>query len=548
MARHLDAEAFAALIQGTPFETLQHLLTCARCRRRLSEILFDLGMPVDEAPGAWEMTAPSLRAPRGPIGDVPDELAAARANRLASARLGQLSPETILDSAIERLAAIGLQRADSPEARLLVESLLKLPPEVRIEAVEAQTRYRAPEMADILLAQARNGSLDPIASRHLAGLAGAILGFHTGTSRRQRVECLVSCILADAERRMGRLDLSEDIFIDAADALRDQPLVLEERVVLCRTLAALRQEQGRVDEALGLLEHAATVAEELGSFHELALARLAHGWLLLDEYDAERAILPLREALALSDAADPGKDAEPPSDAGDDAGPAFSALHALALAYADLGDDEYLGETFAALDQLAPRLPDPLDRVRIRWIHARAEARRNQYEIALPILQEVFESLLALGTGEEAGLAALDLARMTTEHALEDPDFPARLDRIARELFALPAERLAPPLRFVIRFALDFPKRRAGAFLDVLFCASAYVERARFNPAYPFQPTPEPERVMLWRDLTRSQRRQAASSAGVELDREGFPLSTQDHLLISWTHEALTGLRIQLPF
>ena len=35
--------------------------------------------------------------------------------------------------------------------------------------------------------------------------------------------------------------------------------------------------------------------------------------------------------------------------------------------------------------------------------------------------------------------------------------------------------------------------------------------------------------------------------AGVELDRNGYPESSEDHLLIAWTHEALTGQRIQLP-
>jgi hypothetical protein len=81
----------------------------------------------------------------------------------------------------------------------------------------------------------------------------------------------------------------------------------------------------------------------------------------------------------------------------------------------------------------------------------------------------------------------------------------------------------------------------------VLLSAAAYVERARFNPAYPFHPTPEPERSMLWRDLTRSQRRQAAASADVQVDQDGFPASVENLFLISWTHEALTGVRLQLP-
>ncbi len=523
---HLDAEAFTALFAGQTVETLQHLLTCARCRRRLSGILFDLDLPAEE-PGKAEAATTTMAAPN-------------------SLRAQERAREILL-VAIERLVTEERRPRTLPEARQLVDGLLRLPPEVRLEAIEGQPRYRTGEMAEVLLAEAKR-SVDPTISRHLAQLAGAILGFQPSSARRQRVDALVSCLLADAERRMGRLDIAEDIFRNAADALRDQPLILEERVVLCRTLAALRQDQGRVDEALGLLEHASMVSEELGSFHELALARLAYGWLLLEEYDSERAILPLREALSLTGFDQPRVDPSATPFSDEDPQPAFSALHALALAYAELGEDELVAQTFEALDRVANFLPDPLDRIRIRWIHARAEVRRNQYEEALPELQGVFDALLRLGPGFEAALAALDLARITAEHALDDPDYPAGLEHLSRELFSLPPDRLAPHLVFALRFALEFPKRRKGALLDVLLSASAYVERARFNPDYAYYPTPEPERIMVWRDLSRSQRLQAAIAAGVQLGPDNYPKSAEDHLLISWTHEALTGVRMQLPF
>lgn len=515
---HLDVDALATLFQHKPVPvgTLQHLLTCARCRRRLSEILFDLqgsddGEDLEGSGPPSPVAAPHL--------------------------------EALLLAAIQRLSKPDRQSPNLDHANLMVQALLSLPAEMRLEAIEAQSRFKDPEMAEILLSEAR-ATPDPLASKHLASLAGAILGFNVKTSRWQRLEALISCLLADAERRAGRVDLAEDIFRDAAKALRDQSLVLEERAFLCRTLAALRQEQGGIDEALGLLEHAATVAEELGSFHELALARLAYGWLLLDEYDAERALLPLKEVLSLS-----GFDAAP-ADQGMsevDTPLVFSSLHALALAFAELGEDEKLAETYAALDQLALRLSDPLDPIRIRWIHARAESRRDAPDLALQELEGVFEALLHLGPGHEAALAALDLARLTAEFAFHDPALPERLDQIARALFALPEERLAPHLRPALQFALAFPARRAGAFLDVLLSASAYVECARYNPLYPFHPTPDPEIVMVWRDLSRRQRRKAAETAGVEVDADDYPRTLEDFLRIAWTHEALTGARIQVP-
>jgi hypothetical protein len=45
---HLDAEAFEALLSALPGSPLRHLLTCARCRRRVNAILFDLSLPEDD--------------------------------------------------------------------------------------------------------------------------------------------------------------------------------------------------------------------------------------------------------------------------------------------------------------------------------------------------------------------------------------------------------------------------------------------------------------------------------------------------------------------
>jgi hypothetical protein len=188
---HLDAEAFAALCAGQPVETLQHLLTCGRCRRRLSDILFDLDLSAEEPQDLEPATVGSSKA---------------------------VTAQQILFIAIERLVAEDRHPKAISEASQLVDGLLRLPPETRLEAIEAQARFRTAEMAEVLLAEAKS-SVDPTMSRHLAQLAGAILGFQSSSARRQRVDALVSCLLADAERRLGRLEIAEDIFRSAADAL-----------------------------------------------------------------------------------------------------------------------------------------------------------------------------------------------------------------------------------------------------------------------------------------------------------------------------------------
>jgi hypothetical protein len=100
-------------------------------------------------------------------------------------------------------------------------------------------------------------------------------------------------------------------------------------------------------------------------------------------------------------------------------------------------------------------------------------------------------------------------------------------------------------------FALPWSLQGVGsAALDALLSASHYVERARLNPDSPYHPEPEAERVLVWRDLSRGQRLRAAEAAGVppeSLDADGYPSSLEDYRKIAWTHEALTGARIQLP-
>jgi tetratricopeptide (TPR) repeat protein len=515
---HLDAEALEALLSALPGKPLRHLLTCARCRRRINPVLFDLDSPEEEVVSA--------------LGEDGGDAGAISSAGHSDAPAFQ---EALLLRALELAEAEGQKRPESPEARRSFRDLLAVPPELRLEAIATQTRFHDLAVAELLLAAAREStSDDPLQCRHLASLVTTILEALGETARGSRLQAEASGLLGEAERRSGRLDLAEDFFKEAAYGLRNQPLILESRVRLCRSWASLRQEQGRVDEALGLLERASTVAEELGGFRELALSRLAYGWLLLDELDTERAILPFQEALSLFDSEV-------------DLQPIFSALHGLALAYGELGDDAHLGEILSGLDELAPRLADPLDPVRIRWIKARVAWRRMESGRAVSDLEEVFDALVAEGPGPEAAVAGLELARMVAERDLDPTSLSGTLERIAQRLFALPPDRLAPHLLPVLRFALRFPARRSGAYLDVLLGATSYVERARFNPESPYHPTPDPDLILVWNDLSGSQRRQAAEAAQVEVDRDGYPRRSTDQLLISWTHEALTGVRILVP-
>lgn len=503
---HLDPEAMGALLSAVPSGLLAHLLSCARCRRRLSGLVVDLGS-LEGRLDAGGLVLTVETSPR--------------------------TSQRVLLRAIE-LAQAEEGRGEAEEDRRHLDELLQLAPGQRTSTIGGQRRFQTLGLAEILVSAARMGlDDDPRRSRHLAGLAVFLLDRLEETSGRRQLGATATVLLAEVERRVGRPEVAEDFLKQAAVELQDEPLALEARVSLCSSWAALRREQGRLDEALALLERASAIAEELGSYEELAQLRLAEGWLLLDELEPERALLPLREALAhLESAEDPHA--------------LLSAFQALALVYAEIGDHDRLADVETRILALGPRFSNPLDQVRFRWVQARIHRARPQREAAIALLEEVFHRLAAEGAGHEAALAGLELARSLAE-AEEGATRPDALRGIAGVLAGLPTDRLASHLVAPILFALRLAGQREGAFQDALLAASVYVERGRFNPQRVFHPTSDPDIFLLWHDLTPRQRRQAAEAARVDIDAAGEPRSREDLRLISWTHEALTGVRIEIP-
>lgn len=496
---HLDAEAMAALLSSAPLPSLEHLVGCARCRRRISEVV-----------GSRE------------------ELETGQ--RLASSRAAETS-RAILLRAVElaRESEAGSLAAASEDG-VLYDQLFDIAPEGRAEAIR-RGRFRSLGLAEILISAAAEAAADdPPRSGDLAGLAAAVLERLEEQPGKNRLEALASCHLGEAERRRARPDIADDFFRQSADGLREEPLTVAERVPLCRFWAALRREQGRLDEALGLLNRGAALAEELGAFEDWAWIRLAVGWIFLEELEPERARLPLIEARAEFESGDIGG--------------LLSALQALALVYAELGEEELREEVEVALEKL--RTAGLLDEVRFLWIRAQILARLGRRVSAISTLEEVLNRRVKEGPGHEAALAGLEIADLLVEDG-DDPVVPGALEEIAGRLEAMTPDQLPSHLRAALLFALRFAKGKRGAFREVLLSAAAYVERGRFNPAVAFHPLAEPDLLLGWRELTSQQRRQAASAAGVEVDRLGEPRNREDLRLISWTHEALTGARIELP-
>jgi tetratricopeptide (TPR) repeat protein len=94
------------------------------------------------------------------------------------------------------------------------------------------------------------------------------------------LRALVLAEIAEACRPQGRLDESQDLLDQAAQAL--SPDLGEARVIFCRLLGRLRQAQGRPDDALALFQRSGTLAESLGRIELQAAALLDLGSLQMD--------------------------------------------------------------------------------------------------------------------------------------------------------------------------------------------------------------------------------------------------------------------------
>jgi tetratricopeptide (TPR) repeat protein len=487
---HLEGEPLASLL-ALPPGTLEHLLDCARCRLRLRDFI-----------------DPEVVEPLG--------------HPLPPSGLG----EAILVQATRICADRDREQAqEAAQGAALFDRLMAVEPRERQGILRKTPEFVSQGLVRVLL-ETGDEATDPNVSHHLGLLALTLLD----QLQLPALSVLALCLVAEAQRRRGEIELAGEILKSAALEVESELASSPVRARLCRALASVRKDEGRLDEGLALLARACSLFEEHGEFGELAEARLEEGLIFLEELEHERAFSALRAALPLVE-----PEAHPRL--------AVAVLHALALTCADLGRSESLRQVLDALDALRKVQPERLDGVRIRWIRAQVEWRLGNLKPAIERLQRVFSALLEAGApAAETAAAALELARMHLDkHPVSPPstyqDLLLALEPLARE------GKLAASLWEVSSFALGFAQKGDGFSAEVFDRAIRYLQVAQFNPELPFYPLSDPKEVVSWQELPEEARQAASLSAGVEL-AGGEPAARR---LLAWTHEALSGVRIQFP-
>ncbi len=255
---------------------LQHVLTCPPCKERVLELLAERPVPAREAAEADDARAV------GPL-----------LMRLEASTPGLL--ETLETYAAEA-AELCSQLADAPERRRFLL---------------AQTRkFRSLPLASLLLVKSWAAAADePEMSEGLARLA-LLVGSQTYPAAQEQVARAVRTralvLMANALRLLGDREAAERHFLKAAAHLGDFYFT-SDRAFYSRMLALLRQDQGDLDEAIGLLRHAATVYGSRGDAREQSVCLAMLGLLLVEAGAPDRAQQPLTLGCAGMDLhRDPG--------------------------------------------------------------------------------------------------------------------------------------------------------------------------------------------------------------------------------------------------
>jgi tetratricopeptide (TPR) repeat protein len=293
---------------------------------------------------------------------------------------------------------IGRARQRREEVERLEQELMQAAPARQLRMVR-EPRFQSLDLLDRLLEQSHERQLSnpPLAAR----LARLALRLGTGF-KQSRTEAVLAlprafCLGANALRLDSRLAAADTLLARGSLFLADS----QERAFHCRTLAVLRWEQARTDEAQALLEHAVRLYSRDGLNGDAALGRVLLGLVRLETGDGD-ALPALHRGWPEMD-----RDAQP-----------LAALRgglALAAALAGAGQGDRARNVLRQVWGLYSRVTEPREMHRVFWWEGRALAALGDHQEALDLLESVRRQLLTEPSPAEAALVSIDLARVMVE-------------------------------------------------------------------------------------------------------------------------------------
>jgi hypothetical protein len=339
--------------------------------------------------------------------------------------------------------------------------------------------------------------------------------------------------LGEVARLRGELDRAEVMFSAAAHALDPTDLNARERALFCRLLARLRVDQGRTDEALGVLDRAAELYCDLGLFTRLGETLAEKGWLLLEEEEVEGAALAFRAAANVIEPVE-------------SLWASLRARQGLALCAAARGRllEALKGWARNADWRLMGGALSERDQLRLTVLYAELAEQCGRADRAARLLRAAAEGLARCGELYDGAAAAAGLLRLLAEAG------KGQAGEGLREKLAPLARDRAPwtVLSYLFDLAARFEGRAAtGEAGEVFRAGGDYLDRARHNPALAQHPRWRPSAVLSWDGMTESLRQEACRFAlvgGEVAGRRAYELEPGLRCRLSWAYEAHTEIRI----
>ncbi|HXO20131.1 MAG TPA: helix-turn-helix transcriptional regulator [Thermoanaerobaculia bacterium] len=286
----------------------------------------------------------------------------------------------------------------------------------RLFLVEVGGEFRSWALCELLCAESVKVAADqPGPAVELAELALRIARLVPGGKAwRSRLGGYAGGHLGNARRVSGDLPAADECFHTARRLWRAGAAVpaLLDPSRLPDLEASLRREQRRQQEALALLQEAAATCPTAEGVARILINKAK----TLEELgDCEGAIATLRDAAPLVE-----KQADPHL--------LFALRFNLLVNLCFLGRHAEAEPMLPEVRELAARLGNDLDSVRLRWLEGRIAAGLGRTEEALAALGEVREAFIARGIAYDAALVTLELAVL-----LADLGRTREVKRLARE-------------------------------------------------------------------------------------------------------------------
>ena len=370
----------------------------------------------------------------------------------------------------QRLELIHRERASAPE---LVGELLALPPGERGLLLRAG-RFGTTAVCELLIEQSFAGGFrDPAGARELAelavGVADVLDPLQYGRSVVQDFRARAWAYLGNARRLGSDLKGAEEA-ISLAEHLSEEgsadPL---EEARIQDLKASLLGDQGRLEEAAGLLDVVIDIYEEIRDVHRQGRALISKGLFLAYADRPEQGLELISRGLALIQ-----PEQEPRL--------ALLANHNIAWCLADCGRPE---EALRHLERTRPlyeSFADRRTRLRLAWLEARIAVGLGRREDAEGKLQELRNAFVEQRLGYDASLVTLDLAALYLEQGRT-----AEVRRLAAEalpvLLAQDIHQEAMAALIAFQQATETETASPGMIQQV----ASYLYRARKNPELRFE-------------------------------------------------------------